>query len=166
MFSGTPASMPKKLFAEPEVSSTQDNMEELLGLCSGRFTGEFLRCCLPGLCVISHMSSAQVVIVSVCTVVSWSAKEKQSEIEPSVYIQSTCFGQRAALGLVVLSVTGCSCPTGNIGVLVDPATATSHTSFEEELLGLCSGKFISQPVNLHSLEKDERHSQPSDSPSK
>jgi hypothetical protein len=34
-FSGTPAGRPKKLFAEPEVSSTQDKMQELLG----QFTG-------------------------------------------------------------------------------------------------------------------------------
>lgn len=39
VFGGTLAGMSKKLFAEPEVPSTQDNMEELLGLCSGQFTG-------------------------------------------------------------------------------------------------------------------------------
>jgi hypothetical protein len=37
---------------------------------------------------------------------------------------------------------------------------TSHTGFEAELLGLCSGKFVSQPENLHSLEQDEGQSQP------
>lgn len=51
--------------------------------------------------------------------------------------------------------------TGDIGVLVDP---TMERGLEEELLGLCSGKFISQPVNLRSLEKDEERSQPSESP--
>lgn len=63
---------------------------------------------------------------------------------------------------MVLSFTGCSCFTGDIGVLVDPAMETSHTGLEEELLGLCSGKFISQPVNLRSLEKDDGQSQPSE----
>ncbi|XP_021936176.1 claspin isoform X3 [Zootermopsis nevadensis] len=40
VFGGTLAGMSKKLFAEPDVPSTQDNMEELLGLCSGQFTGD------------------------------------------------------------------------------------------------------------------------------
>jgi hypothetical protein len=40
---------------------------------------------------------------------------------------------------------------------------TDHTGLEDELLGLCSGKFMSQPVNLCSLEKGEGQSQPPDS---
>jgi hypothetical protein len=38
VLSSTPG-IPKKLFGELEPTSTQDNMEELLGLCSGQFTG-------------------------------------------------------------------------------------------------------------------------------
>jgi hypothetical protein len=44
MCSATPAGVPKKLFTEPEPSNPQDNMDELLGLCSGQFTGRWLNC--------------------------------------------------------------------------------------------------------------------------
>lgn len=43
---------------------------------------------------------------------------------------------------------------------------TSHTGLEAELLGLCSGKFISQPVNLHSLKQDEGQLQSTENPAK
>jgi hypothetical protein len=36
---GTHLGMPQKLFSDVEPTNTQDNMEELLGLCSGQFTG-------------------------------------------------------------------------------------------------------------------------------
>ena len=58
------------------------------------------------------------------------------------------------------------CLAGSIGRLVDPMMETSHTGLEAELLGLCSGKFISQPVNLHSLEQDEGQSQSTEDPTK
>ena len=40
----TPAGVPKKLFTEPEPANAQDNMDELLGLCSGQFTGTWMNC--------------------------------------------------------------------------------------------------------------------------
>lgn len=42
--SDTRAGVPKKLFTEPEPSNPQDNMDELLGLCSGQFTGRWMNC--------------------------------------------------------------------------------------------------------------------------
>jgi hypothetical protein len=39
MYSGAPVGVPKKLFTELGPSNLQDNMDELLGLCSGQFTG-------------------------------------------------------------------------------------------------------------------------------
>jgi hypothetical protein len=113
--------MPKKLFSELEPTSTQDNMEELLGLCSGRFTGLYT----------SHVRAGRVGTVLA----------------------------------VVLTATVC-CLTGDMGRLMDPALERSRTGLEDELLGLCSGKFISQPVNLRSLEQDEAQSQPTQSPPK
>lgn len=39
MLSDTTLGMPKNLFSDLEPRSTQDNIEELLGLCSGQFIG-------------------------------------------------------------------------------------------------------------------------------
>jgi hypothetical protein len=58
------------------------------------------------------------------------------------------------------------CLAGSIGRLVDPAMETSRTGLEAELLGLCSGKFISQSVNLHDLEQDEGQLQSTEGPTK
>ena len=83
------------------------------------------------------------------------------EADDNFYAQSSCLGKRTAD-----SVGMSFCLAGNIGHLVDPVMETSHTGLEAELLGLCSGKFISQPVNLHSLEQEEGQSQPAGDPVK
>ncbi|KAJ4448178.1 hypothetical protein ANN_10191 [Periplaneta americana] len=46
---GTSSSTAKKLFTEAEPMNTQDNMDELLGLCSGQFTGSIGRLVDPSM---------------------------------------------------------------------------------------------------------------------
>jgi hypothetical protein len=84
---------------------------------------------------------------------------------PALLQTATVYSQSSCLDIRTTGIVGVSCClAGNIGRLVDPVMETSRTGLEAELLGLCSGKFISQPMNVHSLEQDERQSVPTEDP--